>query len=348
LLELDERHPLSPGQRPWVTQIQHAGWHLLDMINDVLDLSRIESGNIRLQLENLDLEALVEASVALIEGDAAKRGILIRRNFQPTSIAVVSDITRVKQILVNLLSNAVKYNTDYGRIEIEIGQGDTHAELVVRDSGLGMTQEQLDGLFQPFNRLGRERSGVEGTGIGLVISKRLAEWMGGGLRAESTAGVGSSFILTLPLASAADTVRLQLDPAVTAPEYHRRIVHYIEDNETNIEVMRGILASRPQVEMTVSMNGLDAVAELRRQPPDIILLDMNLPDIDGLDLLRHLKTDPATAAIPVIVVSADALGSQIDRALAEGALRYLTKPVSVGEVLRVIDDVLDVAVSRFV
>ncbi|WP_418319265.1 CHASE domain-containing protein [Piscinibacter sakaiensis] len=348
LLELDERYPLAAGQRPWVTQIQHAGWHLLDMINDVLDLSRIESGNIRLQLENLDLEALVEASVALIEGDAAKRGIVIKRQFEPTSVAVVSDITRVKQILINLLSNAVKYNTDYGKIEIEIRHGESHAELVVRDSGLGMTAEQLEGLFQPFNRLGRERSGVEGTGIGLVISKRLAEWMGGDLRAESSSGAGSSFFLTLPLASAADTARLPLDPTADAPAYHRRIVHYIEDNETNIEVMRGILSRRPQVEMTVSMTGLDAVAELRRQPPDVILLDMNLPDIDGLDLLRHIKTDPATAAIPVIVVSADALGAQIDQAIAEGAMRYLTKPVSVGEVLRVVDEVLDVAVSRFV
>ncbi len=348
LLEIDDRAPLSVGQRPWVAQIQQAGWHLLDMINDVLDLSRIESGNVRLQKENLDLESLVDASISLIEGDAAKRGIVIRREIETLSVAVVGDMTRVKQILINLLSNAVKYNTDYGKIEITTRQDATHVTLEIRDTGLGMSAEQLDGLFQPFNRLGREKSNLEGTGIGLVISKRLAEWMGGSLRAESSAGVGSSFFLTLPLASAADTVRQELgtDPA-TPFEYHRRVVHYIEDNETNIEVMRGIFASRPQIEMAVSMNGLDAIAALRRAPPDIILLDMNLPDIDGLDLLRHIKADPATAAIPVIVVSADALSRQVDIALAEGALRYLTKPVSVSELLRVVDEVLDKAVSRF-
>ncbi|MEO8279007.1 MAG: CHASE domain-containing protein [Ideonella sp.] len=349
LLELDDRAPLTSGQRPWVVQIQQAGWHLLDMINDVLDLSRIESGNVRLEKENLDLESLVEASVSLIEGDAAKRGIVIKRDFDAGSVAVVGDITRVKQILINLLSNAVKYNTDYGKIEISARQDATHVTLEFRDTGLGMNAAQLDALFQPFNRLGRERSNLEGTGIGLVISKRLAEWMGGSLRAESTAGVGSTFFLTLPQASAADTVRQELGAETSTPfEYHRRIVHYIEDNETNIEVMRGILACRPQVEMTVSMNGLDAIAALRREPPDIILLDMNLPDIDGMDLLRHIKSDPATAAIPVIVVSADALGVQVDIALAEGALRYLTKPVSVAELLRLLDEVLDEAISRFI
>ncbi len=349
LLELDDRTPLTIGQRPWVTQIQQAGWHLLDMINDVLDLSRIESGNVRLQPENLDLESLVDASVSLVEGDAAKRGIVINRDFETASVAVVGDLTRVKQILINLLSNAVKYNIDYGKIDISTRQEATHVTLEVRDSGLGMTAEQLNGLFQPFNRLGRERSNLEGTGIGLVISKRLAEWMGGNLRAESTAGTGSSFILRLPLASAADTVRQDLDaPSATPFVYHRRLVHYVEDNETNIEVMRGMLARRPQVEMTVSMTGLQAIAAVRREMPDVVLLDMNLPDIDGLDLLRHIKTDPATAAIPVIVVSADALSAQVDLALAEGALRYLTKPVSVGELLRVLDEVLDQAVSRFI
>ncbi|GAP36316.1 CHASE domain-containing protein [Piscinibacter sakaiensis] len=347
LLELDQRHPLAPGQRPWVMQIQQAGWHLLDMINDVLDLSRVETGNVRLQLENLDLEALVEASVAIVSRDAGKRGITIACDFAPGAVAAVGDITRVKQILINLLSNAVKYNIDQGRIEIATQRLDDSLAVIVTDTGLGMTPDQMAQLFQPFNRLGRERSAVEGTGIGLVISRRLAELMGGRLEARSTAGVGSSFVLTLPMSPEDDTVRSDLNPDTDAgSHYHRRVVLYVEDNETNVEVMRGILAQRPQVLMTVAANGLDALAAVRQQPPDVILLDMNLPDIDGLELLRHLKGEPATAGIAVIVVSADALGSQIDSALDAGALRYLTKPVSVTELLRVLDEVLHAVETR--
>jgi PAS domain S-box-containing protein len=341
LLEMDQRHPLASGQRPWVAQIQQAGWHLLDMINDVLDLSRIESGNVRLEPVNLDLQALAEASVALVAADAARRGITIDYDFAGEAVAAQGDITRVKQILINLLSNAVKYNQDGGRIGIATRRDGERVTIVVSDTGLGMSPEQLSELFQPFNRLGRERTNLEGTGIGLVISRRLAELMGGSLHAESHAGSGSSFVLTLPAAVEHDTVRADLDPgAVPTGQYHRRVVHYVEDNETNIEVMRGILAQRPQVQMSVSMTGLDALAALRSTPPDVILLDMNLPDIDGLELLKHLKSDPGTAGIAVVVVSADALPAQIDAALDAGALRYLTKPVSVAEVLRVLDEIL--------
>jgi PAS domain S-box-containing protein len=348
LLELDQRHPLALGQRPWVAQIQQAGWHLLDMINDVLDLSRIESGNMRLQLENLDIELLVDAALSLVARDAARRGITVRRQPAAGRVAVVGDVTRVKQILINLLSNAVKYNTEHGEIEITTHRDGNTVTLVVTDSGLGMSSEQMAQLFQPFNRLGRERSGLEGTGIGLVISQRLAELMGGSLHAESSAGQGSSFILELPMAPDADTVRADLDPSIEfSGNYHRRIVHYVEDNETNIEVMRGILAQRPQVQMTESMTGAEALASLQQELPDIILLDMNLPDIDGLDLLRQFKADPVTAGVAVVVVSADALGAQIDAALDAGALRYLTKPVSVAEVLSVIDELLHASESRF-
>jgi CheY-like chemotaxis protein len=197
-------------------------------------------------------------------------------------------------------------------------------------------------LFQPFNRLGRDRVAPQGTGIGLVISQRLAELMGGALRAESIAGQGSSFILTLPRAIDPDTVRSELDQLEPAPaDYHRRLVHYVEDNETNVEVMRGILAQRPQVQLAVSIAGLDGLAAIRARRPDLILLDMHLPDISGLELLRHLKADPETRAIPIVAVSADALAHQITEALESGAERYLTKPVSVPELLSVVDTLLD-------
>ncbi len=348
LLELDRRFPLADSQRPWVGQIQQAGWHLLEMINDVLDLSRIESGNLRLTVETLELVELVAATTALVEGAATQRGIRIGTELAPGATRVRGDATRVKQILTNLLSNAVKYNVDNGRVQVASRLVDDAVEISVTDTGLGMTPAQMSELFQPFNRLGRERSGTEGTGIGLVVSQRLAELMGGTLRARSTDGQGSSFILSLPGVAESLTVRSPLDPTVTGPaEYHRRLVHYVEDNETNIEVMRGVLAQRPQVQMEVSITGLDGLAAIHARRPDIVLLDMHLPDIGGLELLRYLKNDPRTADIPVIVVSADALASQVQSAMEAGALRYLTKPVSVSELLALIDEVLDEAQTRY-
>jgi len=342
LLEIDRRNPLTPAQRPWVGQIQQAGWHLLEMINDVLDLSRIDSGNLRLETATLDLGQLVEATTALVASDAARRGIHISQELAPGTSAVFGDATRVKQILTNLLSNAVKYNIDNGRVHVasRLAAPDV-IEISVTDTGLGMTPEQMGELFRPFNRLGRERTALQGTGIGLVISRRLAELMGGSIRVKSVPGEGSSFILKLPKAIDPDTVRSQLDDLEAVPaDYHRRIVHYIEDNETNVEVMRGILAQRGQVQMEVSVTGLDGLAAVRARRPHLILLDMHLPDISGLELLRHFKADPEIASIPVIVVSADALGPQIDAALAAGATRYLTKPVDVSELLATIDDLL--------
>ncbi|HWH84465.1 MAG TPA: CHASE domain-containing protein [Burkholderiaceae bacterium] len=343
LLELDPRHPLSDAQRPWVGQIQQAGWHLLEMINDVLDLSRIESGNLRLQIETLDLTELLDATLAMVDADAQQRDIVISQEFDPGTTTLLGDATRVKQILTNLLSNAVKYNSDAGRIHVSSRLAGTEAvEIVVTDTGLGMTAAQLAELFQPFNRLGRERSAQQGTGIGLVISQRLAELMGGSLRARSVAGQGSAFILTLPCALDPDTVRSDFDAYVSEPaEYHRRVVHYVEDNETNVEVMRGILAQRPQVEMRVSVTGLDGLAAIRAHRPDLILLDMHLPDISGMELLRHLKQDAHTVHVPIVVVSADALAQQIDAAFEAGCTHYLTKPVNVAELLGVLDDLLE-------
>ncbi len=349
LLEIDRRNPLTAGQRPWVAQIQQAGWHLLEMINDVLDLSRIDSGNLRLQTGTLDLAELVESTSALVASDAAKRGIRISAQLAPEASAILGDATRVKQILTNLLSNAVKYNIDGGRVHVasRLGGPDL-VEVSVTDTGLGMTPEQMEELFRPFNRLGRERTALQGTGIGLVISRRLAELMGGSIRVKSVPGQGSSFILRLPKAIDPDTVPSSLDDlAALSADYHRRIVLYIEDNETNIEVMRGIVAQRAQVQLEVATTGLGGLAAVRERRPHLLLLDMHLPDMAGLDLLHHLKADPATSAIPVIVVSADATTQQVDAALDAGAVRYLTKPVGVNELLSALDDLLERADTGF-
>jgi len=343
LLGLDRKPSLAEHQRAWATQIQQAGWHLLHMINDTLDLSRIESGMLELKPVALELAPLVSAALAMVEPAAEKRGLRIEQRFDRRARAVLGDDTRIKQILTNLLSNAVKYNVDGGRIVIKarLSEADT-IEVGISDSGLGMTRAQMDELFQPYNRLGRERGTVEGTGIGLVISRRLAELMGGSLRAHSVAGEGSTFILTLPRAAFADSDLPTDSELPTQPaSYHQRLVHYIEDNETNIEVMRGMLQRRPQVLLSVSMNGLDGLAAVRRQRPSLILLDMHLPDIDGLELLRHLQADDSLCSIPVVVVSADATAAHVEAALTAGAVRYVTKPVNLSAFLAILDELLD-------
>lgn len=349
LLEMDRQPPLDAQQREWVSQILHAGWHLLEMINDTLDLSRIELGTLRLEAAPVDLGPLIQHCIAMVQPQARARAIQIHASVDGRSAIAMADPTRLKQVLTNLLSNAVKYNVERGQIDVECraGSGQT-IEVCVTDTGLGLSESQLAELFQPFNRLGRERGPVEGTGIGLVISRRLAELMGGSLSARSREAVGSTFTLTLPAAELdlTDSGLDSLHDNLGAP-YRHRTVHYIEDNETNAEVMRGILAQRPQVALNVSMTGLDGLGAIRRDPPDLILLDMHLPDIDGLELLRHLKGDPLTADIPIVVVSADATPGRVNEAISSGAAHYLTKPLNIAAFLNVMDRLLEGVETRF-
>lgn len=344
LLARDQAAPLAAHQRRWVDQVQDAGWHLLNMINDTLDLSMIESGALRLQPVALDATALLEATQSMIAAAAERRGITVSApQAAPGTPPILGDETRVKQVLTNLLSNAVKYNVDGGRIEVRVfPSGSGHVTFEVHDTGIGLSPEQLGRLFQPFDRLGREASGVEGTGIGLVISRRLAECMGGSLEARSAAGQGSVFALRLPRADTDAAQRVAMPGGRDAPAgYRRRRVHYVEDNETNVLLMRGMLDQRPQIALSVSTMGLDALAAIRIERPDLLLLDMHLPDIDGLDLLAHLKADDATAGIPVIVLSADATAERVRRALDAGAVAYLPKPLNVAELLQHVDAVLE-------
>jgi CheY-like chemotaxis protein len=285
----------------------------------------------------------------MMEPAAARREVHIDLHLQEEALRVQGDETRLKQVLTNLLSNAVKYNRRGGEVRVHAERlGDGRVALRVRDTGLGLSEAQMANLFQPFNRLGREQGDVEGTGIGLVISRRLAELMGGTLHAESTEGDGATFVLMLPLAADASPADTQIgdDDPLAVPYRHRR-VHYIEDNETNVEVMRGMLSQRPQITLEVSTLGLDGLTAIRRHPPDLILLDMNLPDVDGLELLRELQRDPDCAPIPVVVVSADATPARIEETLAAGARRYMTKPLNLASFLGMLDELLEGIDSRF-
>jgi CheY-like chemotaxis protein len=271
-----------------------------------------------------------------------------------SELAVLCDATRAKQILTNLLSNAVKYNREGGKVILSARAaerpGHPEAEVVeiaVQDTGMGLSPQQIEHLFEPFNRLGRETSGVAGTGIGLVISRRLAEGMGGELRVHSIEGEGSTFTLVLPSAARArGAASAWGELGVVEPSYGRRRVHYIEDNEVNAEVMRGVLAQRPQIELSVSATAAEGLKSVRERSPDLVLLDMHLPDMDGMEVLTRLRSDPHTADVPVVVVSADALQDQIEAALHAGAQRYLTKPVDVREVLNIVDELLSAREAR--
>jgi PAS domain S-box-containing protein len=321
--------PLSDQQRKRVEHVETAGWHLLAMINDVLDLSRIEGGTLRLSVEPTVLDLVLRETVAMLSGAAAKQEVAVRIDVEPDSNRVLADATRLKQVLANLLSNAIKYTPRGGTVTVTARRRGQDSVLVtVSDTGHGMSPLQLANLFQPFNRLGREAGSVPGTGIGLVVTKRLVELMNGRIDVSSVEQQGSTFAVTLGIAGA--------DPASwqgagksrpDAGHYGKKRVAYFEDNPLNAEVMRAVLSIRPQIRLDVYVRASDGIAAIEKDPVDLLLLDMGLPDARGIDILRRLKGNPATARVPVIIVSADAVTDHIGEALRAGALAYIAKPI---------------------
>jgi signal transduction histidine kinase/CheY-like chemotaxis protein len=349
LLGLDRKAPLQPRQQQWVEQIQQAGWHLLRMIDDILDLSRVESGTLRLRIEAVRLPALIDAALTMIGPQAADKQVELQASAACAEAPdVLADATRLRQVLLNLLSNAVKYNREGGTVRVECSLADGMVALVVIDDGLGMSAEQVARLFTPFERLGRETSDVPGTGIGLVITKLLIEQMGGTLSVQSAPGRGSRFTLRLPAAQAQAREAEHGLPALPPDaRYRHRLVLMIEDNEANVEVVRGLLAPRPQITLQTFREGNEGLAAVRRLRPDLVLLDLDLPDIDGLAVLARLQHDEDTHAIPVIVISASVMPQQVEAALAAGAVEFLSKPISAPRFWQVIDATLSAVPTRF-
>jgi len=346
LLQLDKNHPLQPEQRSRVHHIENAGAHLLAMINDVLDLSRIESGGMMLAPETLAVPALVQESLALIDTLAQASEVLLRVEPPPGAGAAVqlhADHLRMRQVLVNLLSNAVKYNRRGGSVTVRWSVADGRVAIQVSDTGRGLSAEQRTHLFEPFNRLGAERSNVEGTGIGLVVTNRLVLLMGGTLAVESQPGVGSSFTVTLPAAPAdgADAAAGAPGTGAAPPgEDRMRKVLYAEDNPMNVELVREVMSLRSDCRLLIARNGREAVAMALSERPDLLLLDMHLGDMTGLDVKAQLAQDPALAKVPCIALSADAMPEPIAEAKRAGFKAYLTKPLEVGAFLRCVDEVL--------
>ena len=342
LLLCDTAKPLPADQRARVGHIERAGQHLLSMIGDVLDLSRIDAGRLPLVLQPLGLRALVDEAFALVTPTARGCGVALQQQHGEADLHVRADPMRLRQVLVNLLSNAVKYNQPGGRVVVETrAAGVERVRVSVSDTGIGLTQQQQQHLFEPFNRLGAERSSVEGTGLGLAITRRLLELMDGRIRVDSELGRGSTFEIELP--SAAPRSLASTPPQAAAPAHggalHR--VLYAEDNRLNVELIEQLLELRSGCELRVARNGREAIAHARSQPPDLLLIDMHLGDMTGLDVLEALRGDAALIGVPRIALSADALPQNVQAARDAGFDDYLTKPVDIAELLRCLDRHLD-------
>ncbi len=344
LMETDALPP-TPLQEESIAQILQAGWHLLTLINEILDLAKIESRQVPLQLEPISISSIMLECQGMIEPQALLRGITINFPEYDMPTFVSADRTRVKQIMINLLSNAIKYNSIKGTVDIKFTERTTgRIRVSFKDTGAGLSAEQLAQLFQPFNRLGQEAGGEEGTGIGLVVAKRLVELMGGTMGVESIVGVGSIFWFELmAVAEPRKVLKNKQIQAISKQPASRegalKTLLYVEDNPANMKLVQTIIARYPDIKLLTAVNGLSGVEIARTALPDVILMDINLPGINGLQALNILRADATTAHIPVIALSANAMPMDIEKGLKAGFFRYITKPVKVGELV----DTLNVA-----
>jgi PAS domain S-box-containing protein len=348
LLEYD---PLLPDQHDSVAQILKAGRHLLELINEVLDIARIESGRLALSPEPVHVCDVVQETLDMVHSLAVKAQVQLRLS-TPSNCRnsyVLADHQRLKQVLLNLLSNAIKYNHVGGSVTVTCTAASAHhLQIEVHDTGIGIDAAKLDRLFSPFDRLGVEYLGVEGTGLGLALSKRLVEAMGGAITVASTPGVGTAIGVELqlthaPLHTSERIHDLALVPAPAgAPT---RTVVYIEDNPSNLALMERILIQRPGLKLLPAMQGQLGLDLAREHQPDLVLLDLDLPDMPGHDLLRALQADLHTASIPVVVLRADATTGHTERLLAASVAAYVTKPLDVQTFLQVLDTTLQQGVA---
>jgi PAS domain S-box-containing protein len=338
----------TPSQKESIDQILQAGWYLLELINEILDLATIEAGRLSLSLEPVSvLEVMIECQT-MIEPQARKGGITMCFPRLDMPYFVNADRTRMKQVLINLLSNAIKYNRGQGTVEVTCTEsGPGRVRISVKDTGAGLPPEKLTQLFQSFNRLGQKGSGEEGTGIGLVVTKRLVELMGGVIGVESTVGLGTTFWVELIsdaapqiAASGAEPVTAQT-PRLAPAARSLRTLLYVEDNPANLKLVEQLVARRPDMRLLSAQDAGLGIALARASQPQVILMDINLPGISGIEALKILREDPATSHIPVVALSANAVPRDIAKGLEAGFFRYLTKPLRVDEFM----DTLDLALA---
>ncbi|MFX1689693.1 ATP-binding protein [Paraburkholderia sp. A2RI-6] len=341
-----ETPPPTPSQRTSIDQILHAGWHLLKLINEVLDLAKIESGGLSISHESVLLSDTLLECRAMIEPQAQTRGIRLLFPQFDIPYFVRADPTRLKQILLNLLTNAVKYNSTPGEVEVRCSASTPErVRVTVRDSGAGLSPEQIALLFRPFNRLGQEAGPEEGTGIGLVVSKRLVELMSGTIGADSKVGVGSTFWIELNSAPAPDAskpgIQPAAPPAIQAPETSADssiyTVLYVEDDPANLKLVEQLVGRSANFRLLSAVTGRQGLELARASLPKVIVMDINLPDMSGVEVLRILREDPATMNIPVIALSANAMPGDIQMGLQSGFFRYLTKPIKLNQFMETLN-----------
>jgi two-component system, sensor histidine kinase and response regulator len=342
--QLLERQNPTAQQRARVDHIMSAGRHLLNLINEVLDISRIEAGHLQLSVEPVAVAEVLEEALDLMRPLAADRAMQLHVDAQmEEDLYVLTDRQRLKQVLLNLLTNGVKYTAVGGRVAVSVQRsGPSTTRIVVNDNGPGIAPEKLARLFTPFDRLDVEQSGVEGTGLGLALCQRLMHAMAGDIGVKSTVGKGSAFWIELPaVGSPLKALPRNRMPATDDPSTAGAgKILYIEDNLSNLTLVEQMLAEQPGIELLTAMRGGLGLDMARQHSPDLILLDLHLPDLRGHEVLARLRQEKGTRDIPVIVISADATAGQIQRLLAAGARSYLTKPLDLGEFFRVIDETL--------
>jgi signal transduction histidine kinase/ActR/RegA family two-component response regulator len=345
LLLRDRHSPLSGEQREWVAQIRLGADHLLELINDILDLGRIEAGHLQVHNVRLALAPIVQECLSLTATLAHQRHIIwsVSADLQDPDKGprVVADRTRLKQVLLNLLSNAIKYNRENGQVSLAAEERGDRVIVSVSDTGAGLSADACARLFKPFERLDAESAGVEGTGIGLALCRHLVTAMGGEIGLDSLPSQGSRFWISLPKARGdTQAARLSEEAALNSTtqrcEGMARQVLYIDDSGVNVMLMEILLAEIEGLELLSAQRPQDGLQLAHRHRPDLILLDIHMPLRDGFEVFRRLRADAATAQIPVIAVSANALQTDIDKALSAGFADYLTKPIDLDQAMALV------------
>ena len=348
LLQKDRKHPLSERQQEYLGHMLKSGQHLLKLINEVLDLSKIESENLTLKIELVAVADVIMGAIDLMSTQAEARQITIHPPELEDQLQTLADPLRLKQVILNLLSNAVKYNREQGDIFIRTHTHSTHRlRIEVEDSGQGIPQEKTSELFQPFSRLGAEYTEVEGTGIGLVISRKIVEAMGGEIGVSSQPGEGSIFWIDMPLArdpaqqrqqiSAVETMALADNDGISSA---RHLILLVEDNPVNLRLMERIFDYDEDIELIAATSAEQGIELAREHIPALILMDISLPGMNGIEALKHLRADPLTKDVPVVAVSANAMSHDVREGNKAGFDAYVTKPLVIREFLSTVDTLL--------
>jgi CheY-like chemotaxis protein len=328
-----------------LNQILKAGWYLLNLINEILDLAMIESGKMSISLKPVPLSTILSECQLMLEPQAQKSDINLCFLLPDSTWYVHADQTKLKQVLINLLSNAIKYNRKNGNVEVWCSEGALgRLRITIKDSGSGISMNKMEQLFQPFNRLGHEVGTKEGAGIGLAVTKKLVEIMGGTIGSESTVGVGSEFWIELDRVVISQPTALIGFPDELVSQHKNDAASYtmlyVEDNPASLMLVEHIIGDYPHIRMLSAFDGIRAIAIAQEQLPDIILMDINLPNISGIETMTLLREDPATKHIPIIALSANAMPLDINIGLEAGFSSYITKPIKNTELLEALDEAI--------